>query len=91
MPYGDRKKLLDLCIINKPRKQKLKVEILHDLKEFCKEFFNFVLHNNLGINLFYFQKIAPSRKFWHKHQTPKHARFLFIKYSANCITTAFRF
>ena len=31
--YADRKKL-NSCKINEPRKQKLKVEILHDLKEF---------------------------------------------------------
>ena len=28
--------VLNLCKINEPRKQKLKVEILHDLKEFLK-------------------------------------------------------
>ena len=33
--------VLILCKITELRKQKLKVEILHDLKEFLKEFFNF--------------------------------------------------
>ena len=32
-----------LCKINEPRKRQLKVEILHDLKEFLKEFLKFYL------------------------------------------------
>ena len=34
--------VLNICKITEPRKRKLKVEILHDLKEFGKEFFNFI-------------------------------------------------
>ena len=39
--YADRKKqyvVLNLCKITEPRKWKLKVEILHDLKEFYNFF-----------------------------------------------------
>ena len=32
--YADRNKLLYLCKITEPRKRKLKVEILYELKEF---------------------------------------------------------
>ena len=32
--------VLDFCKINEPRKKQLKDEILHDFKEFCKEFLN---------------------------------------------------
>ena len=35
--------VLNICKINEPRKQKFKVEILHDLKEFLKEFLKFNL------------------------------------------------
>ena len=35
--------VLNICKINEPRKQKLKVEILQELKEFLKDFFNFYL------------------------------------------------
>ena len=34
--------VLDFCKITEPRKKQLKVEILHDFKEFCKEFLNFI-------------------------------------------------
>ena len=34
--------VLILCKMTEPRKRKLQVEILHDLKEFLKEFFNFI-------------------------------------------------
>ena len=35
--------VLDLCKITELRKKQLKVEILHALKEFWKEIFNFIL------------------------------------------------
>ena len=35
--------VLNICKINEPRKQKLKVEILQHLKEFLREFFKFYL------------------------------------------------
>ena len=34
--------VLNICKINEPRKRKLKVETLHDLKEFVKKFLNFI-------------------------------------------------
>ena len=41
--------VLDFCKITEPRKKQLKVEILHDFKEFCKEFLNFIgFLNNLS-------------------------------------------
>ena len=52
--------VLNLCKITESRKQKLKVEILHDLNNFEKNYLN-VFCNNLGLNLFYFQKIASFR------------------------------
>ena len=38
--------VLILCKITEPLKQKLKVEILHDLKQFLKEFFNLIVFYN---------------------------------------------
>ena len=34
--------VLDFCKITEPKKKQLKVEILHDFKEFCKELLNFI-------------------------------------------------
>ena len=45
--------------ITELRKHKLKVEIVHDSKEFWKDFkILFAFYNNLGLILFYFQNIA---------------------------------
>ena len=40
MPYAGQKNLgvLSRCKVTEPRKQGFKVEILYDLKEFCKIF-----------------------------------------------------
>ena len=34
--------VVNLCKTTKPRKKQLNVEILHNLKEFGQEFFNFI-------------------------------------------------
>ena len=34
--------VLDLCKITEPRKQQLNIKILHALKQFLKEFLNFI-------------------------------------------------
>ena len=49
-----------LCKITELIEQRLKVEILHDLKEFGKNFLNFkCFYNNVGLNLFLFPKNSP--------------------------------
>ena len=49
--------VLNLCKITEPRKRKLKIKILHDLKNFLKDFLKtlIVFYNSLGRNLFHFQ------------------------------------
>ena len=55
--WSEEAVVLILGKINEPRKQKLKVEILHELKEFWKEYFNLIcFHYCLGLNLFYLLK-----------------------------------
>ena len=50
--------VINLCKTTELRKQKLKVEILHDFKRILKIFFLIliVFYNNLDLKLFHFQK-----------------------------------
>ena len=49
-----------ICKITEPRNQMLKVEILHEIKEFCENilFILISFYKNLGIHCFNFPKIA---------------------------------
>ena len=72
MPYQSKVTLIASVVFklilqnHRNEDTEVKVEILHILKEFSKEFFKIliVFCNNLGLNLFHFCEIALFRLIW---------------------------